>query len=137
MILIDTNVFLELLLGRKRAEECERLLDLVSKGEIEAVVTHFSVHALEAILKDSEALIRLLRNIQYSSGLYVYSTDLTEEEAIAIVSQKIGRDFDDSLQYYVAKKLGAECIVSFDKHFDGLDIPRVEPKHILERTRKR
>jgi predicted nucleic acid-binding protein len=109
----------------------------VSKGEIEAVVTHFSVHALEAILKDSEALIRLLRNIQYSSGLYVYSTDLTEEEAIAIVSQKIGRNFDDSLQYYVAKKLGAECIVSFDKHFDGLDIPRVEPKQILERTRKR
>jgi predicted nucleic acid-binding protein len=29
LILIDTNVFLELLLGRKRAEECERLLDLV------------------------------------------------------------------------------------------------------------
>jgi len=136
LILIDTNVFLELLLGRKRAEECERLLDLVSKGEIEAVVTHFSVHALEAILKDSEALIRLLRNIQYSSGLYVYSTDLTEEEAIAIVSQKIGREFDDSLQYYVAKKLGAECIVSFDKHFDGLDIPRAEPNEILDRARK-
>jgi predicted nucleic acid-binding protein len=40
----------------------------------------------------------------------------------------IDRNHDDSMQYYVAKKSGAEKIVSFDHHFDGLDIPRAEPK---------
>jgi len=42
-------------------------------------------------------------------------------------------DFDDCLQYYVAKKLGAEAIVSFDKHFNGLDIPRKEPEEVLSK----
>gem|GEM_PF-1148657 len=32
MILLDTSIFLELLLDQKRAAECERLLELVSKG---------------------------------------------------------------------------------------------------------
>jgi predicted nucleic acid-binding protein len=43
----------------------------------------------------------------------------------------LGRDFDDALQYYVAKKLGANAIISFDKHFDGLDVPRLEPKDAI------
>ncbi len=35
------------------------------------------------------------------------------------------------MQYYVAKKVGAEGIVSFDKHFDGLDLRRLEPNAVL------
>lgn len=34
------------------------------------------------------------------------------------------------MQYYVMKKPGAEKIVSFDRYFDGLDIPGVEPKDV-------
>lgn len=44
-------------------------------------------------------------------------------------------DFDDALQYYAAKRLGVEAIVSYDKHFDKLDVPRTEPFHILRKTR--
>jgi len=42
----------------------------------------------------------------------------------------IPKDFDDALQYYVAKKLGAEMMVNFGRHFDGLDIPRIEPSGV-------
>ncbi len=45
----------------------------------------------------------------------------------ALLAERIGRDFDDTLQHFVAKKLGAEAIVSFDRHFDGLDLARIEP----------
>ena len=134
MILIDTNVFLELLLDQKRANECESLLELVSKDEIEATVTHFAVHAIEAALGSGESLETFLRNMEHSLGLYVYDTNLSEEMAIALISRKIGRDFDDALQYYVAKKLGADAIVSFDEHFDGLDVRRIEPHEILKKT---
>jgi len=48
LILLDTNIFLELLLDQKRAAECENLLDLISKGRMEAAITHFTVHAVEA-----------------------------------------------------------------------------------------
>jgi len=40
-------------------------------------------------------------------------------------------DFGDALQYFVAKKLSVEAIISYDKHFDDLDISRKEPKHFL------
>ncbi len=127
MILVDTNVFLELFLGQKKSDECQRLLDAISKGEREAVVTHFTVHAVGASLPKSEAQIKFLRNLEQSLALYVYDTDLSDEMAAALLSEKIERDFDDSLQYYVAKKLGAEAIISFDEHLDGLDVRRLEP----------
>ena len=53
MLLIDTNIFLELLLGQEKADECQKFLEMVSEGELEAVATKFSVHAIEEILNDS------------------------------------------------------------------------------------
>ena len=131
MILLDTNIFLELLLDQRRAAECEELLELISKGEIEATVTHFAVHAVEAALVTGEKLEAFLRNLDHCVGLYVYDTNLSDEMAIALMTKRIGLDFDDTLQYYVAKKVGVEAIVSFDEHFDGLDLQRVEPHALL------
>lgn len=136
MILLDTNIFLELLLDQKRAAECENLLDLISKGKMEATITHFTVHAVEAALPDAKSLATFLRNLEHSVGLSVYDTNLSEEMATALISEKIGLDFDDTLQYYVAKKLGADAIVSFDEHFDRLDVRRVEPRDLLRTTQK-
>ena len=95
-------------------------------------MTHFTVHAVGATLRTGEPLTIFLRNLDHSLGLYIYDTDISEEMAAGLLSEKIERDFDDSLQYYVAKKLGVESIVSFDEHFDGLDIKRVEPRVIIE-----
>lgn len=131
LILIDTNIFLELLLGQSKAEDCAKLLNRVSKGEIEAVVTRFTIHAVEAVVNNGNLISDFLRNIENSLGLSVYVTSISEETAISILMSKINRDFDDTLQYFVAKMLGAESIVSFDKHFDGLDIQRKEPKDYL------
>ncbi len=131
MILLDTNVFLELLLGQKRAGDCRDLLERVSNGRMEAVATHFSIHAVEAAIGGGELLMSFVRNVESSEGLRVYDTDLTEESSAALLTGRIKLDFDDALQYYVAKRLGAEAIVSFDRHFDGLDVPRKEPRQLL------
>jgi predicted nucleic acid-binding protein len=131
LILLDTNIFLELLLGQKRATECENLLELISKGQTEATVTHFAVHAVEAALGDESSLATFLRNLEHSVGLYIYETNLSEEMAAALMSEKIGLDFDDTLQYFVAKKLGVDAVVSFDEHFDKVDLRRVEPRDLL------
>jgi predicted nucleic acid-binding protein len=136
LILLDTNIFLELLLDQKRAAECENLLELISKGRREATVTHFSVHAVEAVLGDARSLAAFLRNLEHSLGLSIYETNLSEEMAAALISEKVGLDFDDTLQYYVAKKLGVDALVSFDEHFDKLDLRRVEPRDLLRSTEK-
>lgn len=132
MILIDTNVFLELLLGQSRAGDCRAFLERVSGGQVEAVATRFSVHVTEAVIGEGELLTRFIRNIENSEGLYVYDTDLTEESSAALLTGQLRLDFDDAIQYYVAKRLGATAIVSFDRHFDGLDVPRMEPRDFLK-----
>lgn len=90
------------------------------------------MHAVEAMLKHGEPLVVFARNIENSVGMRVYETTLEDEIAIAILSDKIGMDFDDALQYYVAKKVGAGAIVSFDKHFDKVGILRVEPFKLIK-----
>lgn len=77
-------------------------------------------------------LASFLRNIENSAGLFVYETDTSEDLVISISMKEIHRDFDDSLQYYVSKKVGAKVILSFDRHFDGLDIRRVDPEAALQ-----
>ncbi|MDG6925564.1 MAG: type II toxin-antitoxin system VapC family toxin [Nitrososphaerota archaeon] len=131
LILIDTNVFLEVLLDQKKAGECKALLKKVSAGELEAVVSHFTVHAVEAQIGSGPGLVEFLRTIENSLGLSVHDTDLSDEIAASLLARSLGRDFDDSLQYYLAKKLGVEAIVSFDHDFDGLDLKRAEPSEVI------
>lgn len=122
------------MLGQSKAAECEELLDAISKGRIEAVVTHFTVHAVEAVLGSGEPLITFLRNLENSLGLSVFETGVTEEISAAMLTKRESLDFDDALQYYVAKRLGAQAIVSFDKHFDKLDVPRIEPSRLIKKS---
>lgn len=131
MLLIDTNVFLELFLGQEKAEECEKFLQEISMGELEAVVSKFTIHAIEASLNNSTLILTFLRNVQNSLGLDVYETSIEEEMAASMLMDKIKLDFDDAMQYYLAKKLGVEAIVSYDKHFDVVDIRRKEPSGFL------
>ena len=136
MILIDTNVFLESALAQERAAECKALLDEVSKGNLEATVTHFTLHAICAVLDDANKVAEFLRSVESSIGFHVYETSISEEISVAILASDIRRDFDDALQLFVARKVGATSIVSFDKHFNKLEIPKREPSWILEQMRR-
>lgn len=137
MILIDTNIFLELIYDQEKASDCEALLNVVSNGEEEAVASHFSIHAVEALIGGREGhLVDFLRDVENSRGLYIHETNLSDEIAACLLSRNTKLDFDDSLQYYLAKKIGASAIVSFDRHFDGLDVQRLEPAEVLAPERK-
>lgn len=107
MYLLDTNI-LELLLDRKHAEECEKLLEKISSGELEGTVSSFSAHAVCALLAKPELAEAFLANLISSLGLSVYTTSVEEELEASILAKNFGLDFDDGLQYFVAKKLGAE-----------------------------
>lgn len=135
MILIDTNIFLETALAQNRALECRALLNAVAEGKIEATVTHFSLHAIAAILGKGPKIREFLQAVENSRGLRVHETTVQDEISVAVLSEKMRKDFDDTLQYFAAVKTGAESIVSFDKDFDFLSIPRTEPNQILKQVR--
>lgn len=136
-ILIDTNIFLEYLLDQEKADEVEELLNLVAKGNIEGIITSFTLHSLEIILishKKLSVLIDFLEEMSYLKGLSVYQPGLSEEIEIVESLSKTGLDFDDAYQYYAAKKLNL-VLVSFDKHFDKTNLKRYEPKEIVSSTK--
>jgi predicted nucleic acid-binding protein len=135
-ITIDTSIFVEMILAQERADDCRLLFDFVAEGEIEAIVSHFAIHAIEVMFPPEKQLSEFLEAIESSKGLKVYDTSLIDEKQVALLSKKTGLDFDDSIQLYVAKVTSSSTIVSFDRHFDNLDIPRSEPSQILRPNRK-
>jgi predicted nucleic acid-binding protein len=136
--LIDTNIFLEAMLERRHKDDCQALLRMIDKGDMKAFVTTYSIHSIETILDkigDLEALKIFLRSIGNMKGLSIYNTDLRDEIAV-IDEMDAGLDFDDALQPYVTRKLNLE-IISFDRHFDGIEgLNRLRPKDVLSGRRK-
>ncbi|EQD56804.1 PilT domain-containing protein [mine drainage metagenome] len=131
MMVVDTNIFLETMLNQNRADECETLLKKIAIGELSVVVSRFSIHAIEAIIGKGELIGTFLRDVNSSIGLRLYDTNTQDEIAVTLFQEASKLDFDDALQYFVAKKLGAESIISFDRDFDNLDIKRLEPNQVI------
>jgi predicted nucleic acid-binding protein len=131
-ITIDTSVFVETLLGQERAGESKELLDRIGEGNIEAVISRFALHATEAMIRSMKTLSEFLRDIKNSKGLKIYDTTLVEEASIVELIGKTKLDFDDCVQFYVARQTNSSAIVSFDKHFDSCGIRRSEPRDILK-----
>ncbi len=138
MYLIDTNIFLEAMLDRKYKDDCQALLRMIDNGDIRAYVTTYSIHSIETILDkigDLKALKIFLGSIGEMKGLNIYNTDLRDEIAV-IDEMDVGLDFDDALQLYVTKKLNLE-IISFDRHFDGIEgLTRLRPKDVISGYKK-
>jgi len=134
--LIDTNIFLEVLLGRKNKDECISLFKMIERGEVKAFTTSFVIHSIEVIMDNFKKINELrifLEVIAEFKGLEIYSTDI-KDEISAIDMMKGGLDFDDALQSYIATKLGAK-IISFDKHFDKVrGLERLIPKDIVKNS---
>jgi predicted nucleic acid-binding protein len=126
------------MLERRHKGDCQALLRMIDKGDMKAFVTTYSIHSIETILDkigDLEALKIFLRSIGNMKGLSIYNTDLRDEIAV-IDEMDAGLDFDDALQSYVTRKLNLE-IISFDRHFDGIEgLNRLRPKDVLSGRRK-
>ena len=136
MYLIDSNFFIEIFLGRNKYEECVQLLNKTRQNSITLVITTFAVHSIEMIInkqKGVESSIEFLNQLLKSENIEVYNTLLAEEIKVLESMKKNKLDFDDALQLYVAKQLECRAIISFDKDFDSLEIPRMEPSEVLEK----
>ncbi len=136
MYLVDTNIFLEVMLKRGRSGECKELLRALRDGKVKGVVTDFTIHSIIVLLdrfQRLEALKGFLLSLRAYRGLYIYDTSIGCEVRAVDLAEETGLDMDDAIQYSVALAVNAEAIVSFDKDFNNLNIPRKEPREILEK----
>ena len=106
--LVDTNIFLEVLLAQERKDECRRFLNWLASRE-DGIITSFTLHAIEALsgrnVKGRKALAAFL-NLVAKSSWEIYPTTLEEEQRIVGVANEQRLDFDDALHYFVSKKQG-------------------------------
>jgi predicted nucleic acid-binding protein len=115
MYLLDTNIWLERLLGQPKANQVGQLLGLISSDEI--FITDFAFHSLCVILirlKKQQALLNFVQDLFIDGDVSLVSIppDKTPELVKTMRQHKL--DFDDAYQY-IAAKLHGLTLITFDK----------------------
>ena len=131
-VLLDTNIFLEWLLGQQRADECRSLLERAQEGGIDVLVTDFALHSIAVIMERSgnkDELPGLFATLASFEGLSVLHASLEEHSAVARLALETSLDFDDAYHAYFAQLRGVP-LISFDRHFDGI-VERKTPQEVL------
>jgi len=129
-LLIDTNIFLEVILEQERAQEARELLS--RSGEHDMFISDYSLHSI-GILLFRRGLHEVFRSFLadiLEAGIDVISLSLHDMYAIIRAAERFGLDFDDAYQYVTAERYGL-TIVSFDSDFDKTDRGRVTPGQLL------
>ena len=132
MYLLDTNIFIELLLEQEKAEDVRKFL--INHDPCELYITEFSFYSIGIILlklNQKELLQKFIKDTFYNSGINLVRLKPTEIEQLIIVAGRFNFDFDDAYQYLIAEKYDL-TIISFDSDFDRTEQGRKTPADILK-----
>ncbi|HKT11605.1 MAG TPA: PIN domain-containing protein [Terriglobia bacterium] len=135
MFLLDTNVWLELLLEQKDAEQVRRLMESAASQQL--ALTDFSLHSIGVILmrlKKDKVFLDFLSDALEESGVRLLRLDTADLARAPGVCSKFRLDFDDAYQYLAAEKYGM-VLVSFDSDFDRTERGRKTPATAIETER--
>ncbi len=130
MFLLDTNIWLELLLGQDKAGEVRRLLETEDAQQF--ALTGFSLYSLGVVLtrlKKDEVFLDFLSDTLGDSAVRLIRLDTAGLKEVPIVRRKFGLDFDDAYQYLAAEKYNL-TLVSFDSDFDRTEHGRKTPAQV-------
>ncbi|MDD2714839.1 MAG: PIN domain-containing protein [Candidatus Wallbacteria bacterium] len=129
MYLLDTNVFIEGLLGQEKAEEVRSLFLKVRLDEL--FITDLSIHSIGIILfrlKKIELFHTFLSDLLID-GINIVTLNPEEMKDLEKVAGEYHLDFDDSYQLWASVKNGLK-LVSYDSDFDKPGINAVKPVEI-------
>lgn len=131
MYLVDTNVWLELLLEQEKEEDVRQFFQKVEALLLS--ITDFSLYSIGVILtklKKDDVFKDFLSDTIEDSGVIRICLDTVDLKQAIAVRQRYQLDFDDSYQYVAAEKYNY-AIVSFDSDFDRTERGRKTPKEAL------
>ena len=134
-LLLDTNIFLEVILDQERANEARTLLSEVEGHEF--FISDYSLHSIGLLLfrrGQHEVFRQFLKDMILGVGVTVIALSAKETEGLIQVAQQFGLDFDDAYQYVVAERYGL-TIISFDSDFDRTERGRKTPEDLLRGRR--
>ena len=118
MYLIDTNIFLEILLSQEKSQKCKEIL--INYG-MESYISDFSLHSIGVILfrYNKEGIFNLfLKDIVSKIGIISLAKTLYEN--LPEVKRKYGLDFDDAYQFKIAESNNL-TLITMDKDFNKVN----------------
>ena len=131
MYLLDTNIWLERLLNRAKANEVKQFLDTFPSFEL--ALSDFTLHSIGVILGRSQKLALLdqfITDLFIQGQVMILSVAAGDTKCVIAAMQSQRLDFDDAYQYVIAKRENLE-FVSFDTDFDHTDLKRLPPAQIF------
>ena len=132
MFLLDTNIWLERLLGQEQAEITAELLDALSPSDV--CMTDFTLHSIGVIcnrLKQRDVFVKFVDDVLIDTGVVLVSIPANKMKRVVEIMDRFRLDFDDAYQY-VAAEIEDATIVSFDKDFDKTEQGRLTPMQVLK-----
>ncbi len=128
MYLIDTNIFLEILLEQEKEKDCTKFLEEI---EDECYISDFSLHSIGVILfrmKKDELFLKFLNDMFLNTEIIRLSPELYNN--LPEIRKSLDLDFDDTYQMEVAKKFNLK-IVTLDSDFKKVQ-DKIEVMGILK-----
>lgn len=129
-LLLDTNIFLEIILDQERASEAKDLL--IRTDQHDFYLSDYSLHSVGLLLfrrNQHQAFREFVQDVIWDGGVGVLSLAANEIGDVAQAAQQFNLDFDDAYQYTLAVKVNAD-LVSFDKDFARTDLDCKIPSDI-------
>ena len=131
-MLIDANIFLEVLLEQEKSENCKAFLRKVLEGNISAIVSSFTIDSIILLMTRNnikkEKIRLFLLSLSKYKGLRVYQVSIKDRINSLDLMSKYNLDYEDALILQSTISLKFTKIISFDKHFDKVSlIERKEP----------
>jgi len=115
--LLDTNIFLEILLKQDKSEKCKLF---INDNEGDICITDFALHSIGIILFQNnlfDAFNLFIKN--FISRIYILTLDKSSYSVISRLANKYKLDFDDSYQLTIANEFNL-TFITLDSDFINL-----------------
>ncbi|MFZ3209553.1 MAG: PIN domain-containing protein [Geobacteraceae bacterium] len=130
MYLVDTNIWLELLLQQDKAGEVTSFFQTVDASSL--AITDFTLYSIGIILtrlKKYDVFDDFVVDTLEENSVNRICLDPLSLKRISSVQKQFGLDFDDAYQYVAATE-NELTLVSFDSDFDKTPLGRKTPAEI-------
>ncbi|MEM2578500.1 MAG: type II toxin-antitoxin system VapC family toxin [Candidatus Bathyarchaeia archaeon] len=136
VVLIDSNVFLEVELAESHADACKQFLGKVRDGSIKSAITDFHIDSIVIVMenygKSWKDIALFLASLLRYKGLIIHPVGLSARIKSTTLMRDYGLDYDDALAVQALKDLSTSVIISYDEDFDSVDwIKRYVPEEVI------
>ncbi len=112
-VFVDTNVFLDIALQRERYRESLIVFKAIKEGVFEGVVADITLLNIDYVSRKMQGDVR-----DFLSAIERYHTVVGADNRVIRDALALGHDdFEDAVQYLLARESQCDCIVTNDALF--------------------